>query len=74
MHNLPREIIVDISKTTQTIETINGGIIEVHSAYDPESLVAVGLDLVTITEAARIADMEDVWSNIEARLNSPGVV
>lgn len=72
MHNLPRELIVDISKTTQTIETINGGIIEVHSAYDPESLVAVGLDLVTITEAARIADMEDVWANLEARLNSPG--
>ena len=45
-------------------------IIEVHSAYDPESLVAVGLDLVTITEAARIADLEDVWSNIEGRLNS----
>ncbi len=72
MHNLPRELIVDISKTTQTIETINGGIIEVHSAYDPESLVAVGLDLVTITEAARIADLEDVWANLEARLNSPG--
>lgn len=72
MTNLPKEIVVDVSKTTKTIETVNGGIIEVHSAYDPESLVAVGLDLVTITEAARISDMEDVWSNIEARLNSPG--
>ena len=69
---LPKEIVVDISKTTKTIETINGGIIEVHSAYDPEALVGVGLDIVLITEAARIADMEDVWSNLEARLNSPG--
>ncbi len=68
----PAELVVDVSKTTRTIETVNGGIIEVHSAYDPESLVAVGLDLVTITEAARIADLEDVWSNIEGRLNSPG--
>lgn len=72
MHNLPKEVVVDVSKTTRTIETINGGIIEVHSAYDPESLVGVGLDVVLITEAARIADMEDVWSNLEARLNSPG--
>ncbi len=72
LHNLPKELVVDVSKTTRTIETINGGIIEVHSAYDPESLVGVGLDLVTITEAARIADMEDVWDNIEARLASPG--
>lgn len=72
LHNLPKEIVVDVSKTTRTIETINGGIIEVHSAYDPESLVGVGLDVVLITEAARISDMEDVWSNLEARLNSPG--
>lgn len=68
----PKELVVDVSKTTKTIQTINGGIIEVHSAYDPESLVAVGLDLVTITEAARIADMEEVWANLEGRLNSPG--
>ena len=70
--NLPKEIVVDVSKTTRTIETINGGIIEVHSAYDPEALVGVGLDIVTITEAARIADLEDVWANLEGRLNSPG--
>ncbi|MFA5322133.1 MAG: hypothetical protein WC373_05610 [Smithella sp.] len=72
MHTVPKEIVVDVSKTTRTIETINGGIIEVHSAYDPESLVGVGLDVVLITEAARIADLEDVWSNLEGRLNSPG--
>lgn len=72
LNYLPKEIVVDISKTTKTIETVNGGIIEVHSAYDPEALVGVGLDVVLITEAARIADMEDVWSNLEGRLNSPG--
>jgi len=72
LHNIPKEIVTDVSKATQTIETINGGIIEVHSAYDPESLVAVGLDFVIITEAARIPDLESVWSNIEGRLNSPG--
>jgi len=72
LNYLPKEIVIDISKTTKTIETINGGVIEVHSAYDPEALVGVGLDLVLITEAARIADMEDVWDNVEARLNSPG--
>lgn len=72
LSSLPKELVVDVSKTTRTIETINGGIIEVHSAYDPESLVGVGLDIVTITEAARIADLEDVWSNLEGRLNSPG--
>lgn len=72
LHNLPKEIVVDVSKTTKTIETMNGGIIEVHSAYDPESLVGVGLDVVLITEGARIADLEDVWGNLEARLASPG--
>lgn len=68
----PAELVMDVSKTTRSIQTINGGVIEVHSAYEPESLVAVGLDLVTITEAARIADLENVWANLEARLNSPG--
>lgn len=68
----PKELVMDVSQTTRTVSTINGGIIEVHSAYDPESLVAVGLDLVTITEAARIPGLEDVWDNLEARLTSPG--
>ncbi len=72
LHNLPKEIVADVSKTTRTIETLNGGIIEIHSAYDPEALVGVGLDVVLITEAARIADLEDVWANLEARLTSPG--
>jgi hypothetical protein len=68
----PKELVTGVSETTRTVTTVNGGIIEVHSAYDPEALVSVGLDLVTITEAARIADMEDVWDNVSARLISPG--
>lgn len=69
---MPKQWVVACSDSTFTMETIGGGVIEVRSAYDPESLVGVGLDLVTITEAARIADLESVWANIEARLNSPG--
>lgn len=68
----PKDWIVAVSNSTMTMETINGGMIEVRSAYDPESLVGVGLDLVTITEAARIKDLKTVWANIEARLNSAG--
>ncbi len=68
----PPDLVIDVSKSTRTIQTINGGIIEVHSAYDAESLVAVGLDFVSITEASRIPDLENVWANLEARLNSPG--
>lgn len=69
---LPTEIIYNFSKTDLTIETINGGIIEVHSADDPEALVGVGLDIVTITEAARIRELDTTWANLRQRLDSPG--
>lgn len=68
----PKEWIVAVSNSSMTMETIGGGVIEVRSAYNPESLVGVGLDLVTITEAARISDLDIVWANLEARLGSPG--
>lgn len=68
----PKKWVVAVSDSTFTMQTVAGGIIEVRSAYDPESLVGVGLDLVTITEGARIRDIETVWANIEARLSSPG--
>lgn len=68
----PKEYIVDISNSTFSLQSIGNGLIEVKSAYDPESLVGVGLDLVTITEAARISDLSAVWANLEARLSSPG--
>lgn len=68
----PKDWVVSISNNTMSMYTIGGGVIEVRSAYDPESLVGVGLDLVTITEAARIKDLNTVWANLEARLSSPG--
>lgn len=69
---IPAAIVSSYSKSTNVIELINGVQIEVKSAYDPESLVGVGLDAVLITEAARIKALEDVWSNLEGRLTSPG--
>ena len=69
---MPKQWIVACSDSAYTMETIGGGIIEVRSAYNSEDLVSVGLDLVTITEAARIKDLDIVWANLEARLNSAG--
>ncbi|MSU01946.1 LAGLIDADG family homing endonuclease [Tissierella pigra] len=69
---LPKELVYDISLSNLTIETINGGIIEIHSADDPETLVGVGLDIVTITEAARVKELDTVWANLRQRLDSPG--
>lgn len=68
----PKEWVVARSDSAYQMETIGGGIIEVRSGYDPDALVGVGLDLVTITEAARFKDLDLAWANIEARLNSPG--
>lgn len=69
---IPRELVADYNKSTKSLLTKNGILFEIKSAYDPESLVGVGLDIVLITEAARIKDLEDVWSNLEGRLNSQG--
>lgn len=69
---LPKELVYNYSKADLTIETYNGGVIEVHSADDPEMLVSVGLDIATITEVARIREMDIVWANIRQRLDSPG--
>lgn len=68
----PKEWIVACSDSNFQMETIGGGIIEVRSGYDPESLTGVGLDLVTCTEAARFSDLMLAWANVEARLNSEG--
>lgn len=67
----PRDWIVACDNTNMVIETVFGGVIEVRSAYDPEQLVGSGVDLCTITEAARIKDLLVAVANIEARLNSP---
>lgn len=68
----PDDWVVACSSSTYTMQTIGGGIIEVRSAFDPDTLRGVGLDLVTLTEAAVIKDLSGVWANLEARLNSPG--
>ena len=68
---IPPQLIADESKSTGQMTLINGVLIELHSAYDPESLVAVALDCVLITEAARVKDLDIVWDNLEMRLNSP---
>ncbi len=68
----PADWVVACSTSTLVMETIGGGIIEVRSAFDPQALRGVGLDLITLTEAAVIRDLDEVWANLEARLNSPG--
>ncbi len=68
----PKVWTINTWESDKMIETIYGGMIEVRSADDPQSLVGVGLDIVLITEAARISGLEEVWSNLETRLMSPG--
>ncbi len=67
----PREWVVNFWETDKVVETLNDGIIEVRSADDPDLLVGVGLDIVLITEAARISRLDEVWANLETRLMSP---
>ena len=72
MHSFPKELVINYSKEDYSIETVNGGLIEFRSADDPDSLVSVGLDIVWITEAARIKQFDVVIGNITDRLDSPG--
>ena len=53
------------------MELKNGALIEVKSADNPEALVAVGLDLLIITEAALVK--QEAWEiSLRPRLSSPG--
>lgn len=72
MKNFPRELVANYDKDEHVIETINGGLIEFRSADDPDSLVSVGLDIVYITEAARIKQFDIVIGNLTDRIESPG--
>ena len=72
MKSFPRTLVVSFDKEMLAIETINNGLIEFRSADDPDSLVSVGLDLVWISEAARIKQFDIAMGNIEDRLSSPG--
>ena len=71
-NTFPRDLVVNFDKENLVIETINGGLIEFRSADDPDALVSVGLDIVWITEAARIKKFDIVIGNITDRLDSPG--
>ena len=72
MNSFPSSLVTNYDKENYTIETVNGGLIEFRSADDPDSLVSVGLDIVWITEAARIKQFDIVIGNITDRLDSPG--
>ena len=72
MKYFPRQLVGNYDKEMLAIETVNNGLIEFRSADDPDSLVSVGLDLVWISEAARIKQFDIAMGNIEDRLDSPG--
>lgn len=69
---IPAQLVADFNRSDNTMLTTTGILFEVKSAYNPESLVAVGLDAILISESARVKDLEDVWSNLEGRLISDG--
>lgn len=71
-NSFPKDLVENFQRDNYSIETVNGGLIEFRSADDPDALVSVGLDIVWITEAARIKDLDVVIGNIEDRLSSPG--
>jgi len=67
----PPEIVVKANEGTRTMELDNGAAIEIKSADNPDSLVAVGLDVLLITEAALVS--ADAWDMaLRPRLASPG--
>jgi len=68
----PKELLAKPpNETTKTLEWKGDAVVEVRSADDPKGLVAVGLDVVAMTEAALIA--EDAWTMaLRPRLSSPG--
>ncbi len=72
VHFWPRQWRVNKNEAEHRLETVGGGIIEVKSADNPDSLVSVGLDALLMTEAARVKDMETTWSYLRGRLSSPG--
>ncbi|MBA1335847.1 MAG: hypothetical protein HPY66_1665 [Firmicutes bacterium] len=68
----PEDWVVKKNEAERRIETIYDGLIEVKSADNPESLVAVGLDYLLMTEVARAKDLQTIWANLYARLSSAG--
>lgn len=68
----PRDWIISYSDASLSMQTVCNGLIQVRSGYDANNFRGVGLDLVTLTEAAIFRDLDVAWANIEARLDSPG--
>lgn len=68
----PQWIVGKPNEAEKRIETVGDGLIEVKSADNPDSLVSVGLDIVLLTEAARVKDLEYTWAYLRGRLASPG--
>jgi len=59
------------NEAERQLKTVQGGLIEVKSADDPDSLVSVGLDIALFTEFAKAKKQEEVFANVRARLSSP---
>lgn len=68
----PEQWVVSKNEAEHQLHTVMDGLIEVKSADNPDSLVSVGLDIVLMTEAARVKDLEITWGYIRGRLSSPG--
>lgn len=66
----PKDLVRRIDNNEKILETKRGGVIEVKSAHKPDDLVSVGLDILLVTEAARVAEL--AWQNLRPTLNSPG--
>lgn len=66
----PRELIRRIDRSELYIEFHGGGLLELKSADKPDNLVGVGLDGMTMTEAARVQE-EAYTENIRPTLSSP---
>jgi hypothetical protein len=71
-HFFPEQWVVNKNEAEHQMSTIADGLIEVKSADNPDGLVSVGLDLVLMTEAARVKDLETTWGYLRGRLSSPG--
>lgn len=72
IHFVPKELITKRpNESTKSVELVNGILIEVKSADDPQGLVSVGLDYVLITEAGKMK--KDAWEeSLRPCLASPG--
>lgn len=68
----PAQWVLKKNEAEMRIETIGDGLIEVKSALDPDGLVAVGIDIAILSEFAKVTRKEEVWTNIRARVSSPG--